>query len=47
MVIGKHRIEDYKKFSKIIDDFDDHAARGIRCDVHRLMERIFGFMQSH
>jgi hypothetical protein len=27
--------------------FDPHAARGIQRDVHRPMERIRGFMQSH
>jgi hypothetical protein len=46
MVMGKHRIDDYKKCSQIKDNFDDHAARGIQCNAHRLMERIFGFMQS-
>jgi hypothetical protein len=47
MVMGKHRINNYKKCSQINDDFDDHAAGGIQRDMHRLMERIFGFMQSH
>jgi hypothetical protein len=47
MVMGKHRIDDYKKCSQINDNFDDHAVGGIRRNAHFLMERIFGFMQSH
>jgi hypothetical protein len=47
MVMGKHRIDDYKKCSQINDNFDDYAARGIRRDAHCPMERIFGFIQSH
>jgi hypothetical protein len=46
MVMGKHRINDYKKCSQIIKDFDNHAAGEIRRDAHCLMERIFGFMLS-
>jgi hypothetical protein len=45
--MGNHRINYYKKCSQIKDDFDDHAAGGIRRDAHCPMERIFGFMQSH
>jgi hypothetical protein len=47
MVVGDNSIDDYKKCRQIDDDFDRHAAGGIRRDVHRLMERISGFMQSH
>jgi hypothetical protein len=47
MVMGKHRIDTYKKCSQINDNFYDHAAGGIWRDAHRPMERIFGFMQSH
>ncbi len=45
--MGKYRIDDYKKCSQINDNFDDHAAGGIRHDAHRPMEHIFGFIQSH
>jgi hypothetical protein len=44
MVMGKDRIDDYKKCSQINDDFDDNAAGRIRRNAHLLMERIFGFM---
>jgi hypothetical protein len=47
MVMGKHRINNYKKISQINDNFDDHAAGGICPDAHRPMERIRGFMRSH
>jgi hypothetical protein len=47
MVMGKYRINDYKKCSQINNDFDDHATREIWRDAHHPMERIFGFMQSH
>jgi hypothetical protein len=47
MVMGKYRINDYEKCSRINDNFDDHAAGGIQRNAHRLMERIFGFTQSH
>jgi hypothetical protein len=47
MVMGKHRINDYKKCSQINDNFDDRAAGGIWRDAHCPIKRIFGFMQSH
>ncbi len=47
MVMGKHRINNYKKCSQINDNLDDCAAGGIRRDAHCLMEHIFGFMQSY
>jgi hypothetical protein len=47
MVMGKHKIDNYKKCSQINKDFDDHTAGGIRRDAHCPVERIFGFMQSH
>jgi hypothetical protein len=43
----KHRINDYKKCRQIDDNFDGHAIKAIRCNVHHPMERICGFMQSH
>jgi hypothetical protein len=47
MVVGDNRIDNYKKCRQIDDNFDRHAAGGIRRDVHRPMECISGFMQSH
>jgi hypothetical protein len=47
MVVGDNRIDNYKKCRQIDDGFDCHAAGGIQRDVHRPMERISGFMQSH
>ncbi len=40
----KQRIDDYKKSKQINANFDGHAAGAIRCDAHRPMERIRGFM---
>jgi hypothetical protein len=45
--MGNNKINDYKKFRQIDDDFDRHAALAIRRDAHHPMERICGFMQSH
>jgi hypothetical protein len=45
--MGDNGIDDYKKCRQIDDDFDRNAARAIRRDAHRPMERILGFMQSH
>ncbi len=47
MVMDDNRINDSEKCRQIDDDFDRHAARAIRCNVHRPMERIRGFMRSH
>ncbi len=47
MVVGKHRIDDYKKCSQINNNFDDHAAGGIQRNAYCLMERIRGFMRSY
>jgi hypothetical protein len=47
MVMGNKRINDYKNFRQIDDNSDRHAAGAIQRDVHRRMERIRGFMQSH
>jgi hypothetical protein len=44
MVMGDNRIDDYKKCRRIDDNFDRYAARAIRRDAHRPMERIRGFM---
>jgi hypothetical protein len=47
MVMVDIKIDAYKKFRQIDNNFDPHAAGAIRCDAHFLMERICGFMQSH
>jgi hypothetical protein len=47
MVMGDNKIDDYKKCRQIDDNFDPHVARAIRRNVHRPMEHIPGFMQSH
>jgi hypothetical protein len=47
MVMGNNRINDYEKCRQIADNFDPHAAGAIQCNVHRPMEHIHGFMQSH
>jgi hypothetical protein len=47
MVMGDNRIDDYKKFRQIDNNFDPHAPGAIRGDAHHPMERSFGFMQSH
>jgi hypothetical protein len=43
MVMGDNRIEDYKKFRQIDNNFNPHAG-AIQPNAHRLMERISGFM---
>ncbi len=45
--MGDNKIDDNKKCRQIDDDFDCHAAGGIRCNAHHPKERIRGFMQSH
>jgi hypothetical protein len=47
MVMGNNGIDDYKKCRQSNNNFDCHAAGAIWRDVHRPMERICGFMQSH
>ncbi len=47
MVMGDNGINNHKKCRLIDDNFNHHAAGAIRRDVHRRMERILGFMQSH
>ncbi len=47
MVMGDNRIKDYKKYRRIDDNFDHHAAGAIRRNAHLPMERIRGIMQSH
>ncbi len=47
MVMGDNGIYNYKKCRQINNNVDCHAAGAIQQDVHRPMERIRGFMQSH
>jgi hypothetical protein len=44
MVMGDNGINDYIKCRQTDDDFNRHTAMAIWRDVHRLMERICGFM---
>jgi hypothetical protein len=47
MVMGDNRVDDCKKSRQIDNNFDPHATGTIRCNAHRSMERIRGFMRSH
>ena len=44
---GQQRIDDNKKCRQIAGDFDGHGDASVRRKVHRLMEHIQGFTQSH
>jgi hypothetical protein len=47
MVVVKIEIDDNKKYMSNAGNFEGHAYMVVQCGVHRLMERIRGFMQSH
>ena len=47
MVVANNKIEDNKKFRQINDDFDGHGNAAVQHGVHRPMEHIQGFIQSH
>jgi hypothetical protein len=47
MVVGDNGIGGDKKCRQIDNDFDPHANGALWRDVHHLMERIRGFIQSH
>jgi hypothetical protein len=47
MVMGDNKIKDYKKCRQIDNNSDTHANGAMRRNVHRPMECIRGFMQSH
>jgi hypothetical protein len=44
---GQQQIDNNKKYTSNGGNFDGHADTAVRCRVHRPMERIRGFMQSH
>jgi hypothetical protein len=47
MVVANNKIDGDKKYTSNPGDFDGHADTVVRCEAHRPMERICGFMQSH
>jgi hypothetical protein len=47
MVVADNKIHGDKKYTSNAGNFDGHADTVVRCWVHRPMERIRGFMQSH
>jgi hypothetical protein len=47
MVVANNEIKGDKKYTSNAGNFDGHADTAVRCGVHRPMERIRGFMQSH
>ncbi len=47
MVVPKNEINYNKKYTSNADNFDHHTDAVVQCGVHRPMERIRGFMQSH
>ena len=44
---GQQQIGNNQKCRRIAGDFDCHEDAVVRCGVHRLMEHIPGFTQSH
>jgi hypothetical protein len=47
MVMANNKIDGNKKYTSNADNFDGHADAAVQCGVHRPMEHIRGFMQSH
>jgi hypothetical protein len=47
MVVANNEIDDGKKYKSNAGNFDGHADTVVQCGVHRPMEHIRGFMQSH
>jgi hypothetical protein len=47
MVVANNKIDGNKKYTSNAGNFDGHADTAVQCGVHRPMERIRGFMQSH
>jgi hypothetical protein len=44
---GRQQIDDNEKCRQITGNFDCHADAAVRCRVHRPIEHIHGFTQSH
>jgi hypothetical protein len=47
MVVVNKKIDDDKKYTSNVANFEGHAYMVVQCGVHCPMERIRGFMQSH
>jgi hypothetical protein len=47
MIVANNKINGDKKYTSNAGDFDRHADTVLRCWVHRPIECIRGFMQSH
>jgi hypothetical protein len=47
MVVANNKIDSNKKDTSNTGNFNGHADTAVRCEAHRPMERICGFMQSH
>jgi hypothetical protein len=47
MVVANNEINGNKKYTSNAGNFDGHADTAAQCGVHRPMERIHSFMQSH
>jgi hypothetical protein len=43
----KHRIEEYKKCRQINDNSDGHDDALVRCQTHRPMQHVQGYLRSH
>ena len=44
---GQQQISDNKKCRQIAGNFDCHTDAAVRCGVHRLIQHVQGFTQSH
>ncbi len=47
MVVASNEIDGDKKYTSNTGNFDGHVDTAVWCRVHRPIERIRGFMQSH
>jgi hypothetical protein len=47
MVVANNKIDSGKKYTSNAGNFDGNADTAVLCSVHRPMDRIRGFMQSH
>jgi hypothetical protein len=47
MVVANNKINGDKKYTSNAGNFDGHADMAVQCGVHRPMDCIRGFMQSH
>jgi hypothetical protein len=45
--VANNKIDGDKEYMRNAGNFDGHADTMVQCEVHRPMERIRGFMQSH